>query len=136
MKSLERRHLALYLAVGGGAALGALLRYALMVGMSGLGAPGVLWATVTANVVGSLVIALFAALTAPDGRLLLGSEARQFVMAGLCGGFTTFSLASLDTFSLLARRDFAAAGLYLGATIGLSLMAVWIGHRLALRINR
>lgn len=125
----------LYIAVGCGAALGALVRFALTAFLAALGEPVVLWPTATANVVGSLVIGLFATLTGPDGRILLGSTARQFVMAGLCGGFTTFSLASLDTFLLLAGRDFATAGLYLGATIGLSLVAVWTGHRLALRIN-
>ena len=49
------------------------------------------WGTILVNLLGSFVIGFVATLTAPDGRLFLGSEARQFIMLGLCGGFTTFS---------------------------------------------
>ena len=40
------------------------------------------WGTLLINVTGSLVIGFFATLTGPDGRLLVGSTARQFVMVG------------------------------------------------------
>ena len=36
----------------------------------------------------------------PDGRWLVSSTARQFVMVGICGGFTTFSSFSLQTLNL------------------------------------
>ena len=42
--------------------------------------------TLIVNVLGSFVIGFFATLTSPDGRLLVRTEARQFVMVGLCGG--------------------------------------------------
>lgn len=126
----------LYWAVGGGAALGALARYLVTIGVAALPGLDVLWATAGINILGSFVIGLFATLTGPDGRLLVGAAGRQFVMSGLCGGFTTFSLASLDTFFLVERGDFGLAGLYLGMTILLSLIAVWGGHMLALRANR
>jgi fluoride exporter len=128
--------LKVYLAVGLGAALGSLLRFLsgiLIVSIMGL---SVLWATGFVNVVGSFVIGLFAALTAPDGRLLVGAEGRQFVMGGICGGFTTFSAMSLDTFILLLQGDLPLAGLYLVQVVVLSLAAAWIGHVLAVRLNR
>ncbi|WP_204298393.1 CrcB family protein, partial [Stenotrophomonas maltophilia] len=84
--------------VGLGAAIGSLLRFlsgVLIVSMLGLSA---LLTTAFVNVVGSVVIMFFATLTGPDGRLLVGPAGRQFVMAGLCGGFTTFSAMSLDAF--------------------------------------
>ncbi|MCP5040255.1 MAG: hypothetical protein GY944_04445 [bacterium] len=40
------------------------------------------WGTLFVNVAGSLLIGLFATLTAPDGRLLVGPGGRQFVMLG------------------------------------------------------
>ena len=49
------------------------------------------WGTLLVNVSGSFIIGLFATLTAPDGRMFVGTNARQFVMIGLCGGYTTFS---------------------------------------------
>lgn len=124
-----------YLAVGCGAAIGSLLRFLsgiLIVSVMGLSA---LWATAFVNVLGSFVIGLFAALTGPDGRLLVSPAARQFVMGGICGGFTTFSAMSLDTFILLLRGDIPLAGLYLVLVVALSLAAAWVGHMVAARLN-
>jgi CrcB protein len=132
----KRAALKVYLAVGVGAALGSLLRFLsgiLIVSVIGLSA---LWATGFVNVVGSFVIGLFAALTAPDGRLLVGPEGRQFVMGGICGGFTTFSAMSLDTFILLLQGDLPLAGLYLVQVVVFSLAAAWIGHMVAVLLNR
>ncbi len=125
----------LYLAVGAGAALGALLRFAISLGTVGAGLP-VFLATGIVNVLGSLVIGLFATLSAPEGRLIIGPVPRQFVMTGLCGGLTTFSSMSLDAFAMLLAARPVAAALYLAAVIGLSLVAVWTGHTLAARLNR
>ena len=125
----------IYLAVGCGAAIGSLLRFlsgVLIVSGMGLSA---LWATGFVNVLGSFVIGLFAALTGPDGRMLVSPAARQFVMAGICGGFTTFSAMSLDTFVLLLQGDIPLAGLYLVLVIALSLAAAWVGHMVAARLN-
>ncbi len=41
--------------------------------------------TLIVNVVGSFVIGFFASLTGPDGRVFVGTDARQFVMTGVCG---------------------------------------------------
>ncbi len=126
----------LYLAVGCGAAVGSLLRFLsgiLIVSVMGLNA---LWATGFVNIVGSFVIGLFAALAGPDGRLLVSPVGRQFVMGGLCGGFTTFSAMSFGTFILLIQGDAALASLYLVFVIASSLIAAWIGHVVAVRLNR
>jgi fluoride exporter len=125
----------LYLAVSTGAALGALLRFAVNLGTVGAGLP-VFTATGIVNVVGSLVIGFFATLSGPDGRMIIGPVARQFVMTGICGGLTTFSSMSLDAFAMLLAARPAAAALYLAAVVGLSLAAVWAGHGLAARLNR
>ena len=58
------------------------------------------WGTIIVNIVGSFIIGFFATLTGPDGRLLVPSTTRQFVMVGLCGGFTTFSSFGLETLNL------------------------------------
>ena len=125
-----------YLAVGVGAAIGSLLRFlsgVLIVSVMGLSG---LWATGFVNVVGSFIIGLFAALTAPDGRLLVGAAGRQFVMGGICGGLTTFSAMSLDTFTLLLQGDIPLAGFYLLLVVMLSLVAAWVGHMVAARLNK
>ncbi len=125
----------LYVAVGLGAALGSVARVFISMAMLGLVGHGYLWGTLTVNVVGSFLIGLYATLTEPGGRLLVSPATRQFVMAGFCGGLTTFSIFSLETLLLAEQQRFAFAGLNVGLSIVLWLGAVWLGHRLGARVN-
>jgi CrcB protein len=126
----------LYVAVASGSALGALARYLCSVALLALLGPDFPWGTLTVNVLGSFLIGLYAALTEPDGRLMASPERRQFVIAGFCGGFTTFSIFSLETLLLVERRAFGLAGLYVAASVALWLVAVWIGYRSGARLTR
>ena len=56
-------------------------------------------------------------------------------MGGICGGFTTFSAMSLDAFILLLQGDIPLAALYLVLVVVLSLVAAWVGHIVATRLN-
>jgi CrcB protein len=94
------------------------------------------WGTILVNVSGSFVIGFFATLTAPDGRLLVGSTARQFIMVGICGGYTTFSSFSLQTLSLVREGEWLRAGGNIVLSVVLCLVAVWIGHVLAAALNQ
>jgi fluoride exporter len=87
------------------------------------------------NVTGSFVIGFFAALTGPDGRLFVGSTARQFVMTGICGGYTTFSSFSLQTLNLMNNGEWFRAGANIGLSCMLCMIAVWAGASLAGAIN-
>jgi CrcB protein len=93
------------------------------------------WGTLIVNVVGSFVIGFFATLTAPDGRIFASTTTRQFVMVGLCGGYTTFSSFSLQTLNLMNDGEWLQVGANIGASVVLCLLAVWIGHVLAVSIN-
>ncbi len=126
----------LYLAVGCGCAVGSLLRFLCAVVIVSLFGQAVFLATAFVNVIGSFVITFFATLTGPHGRIVVGPASRQFVMAGICGGFTTFSAMSLDTFMMLLDGDELFAAAYLVAVIGLSLLAAWIGYFVAARLNQ
>lgn len=126
----------LYLAVGCGAALGSLLRFLSAFVIISLLGQAIFLATGFVNVVGSFVITFFATVTGPHGRIVVGPASRQFVMAGICGGFTTFSAMSLDTFMMLLEGDALFAAAYLAAVIALSLLAAWIGYLVAARFNQ
>jgi CrcB protein len=119
-----------------GSALGGVLRY----WCSGLVARAVgetfPWGTIVVNVVGSLLIGLFATVSGPDGRLLVGTMTRQFVMLGLFGGFTTFSSFSLQTLTLAQNGEWAQAATNIVGSVLLCLLGVWLGHALAIAINR
>jgi CrcB protein len=57
-------------------------------------------------------------------------------MVGICGGYTTFSAFSLETLRLVQSGHLHRALLNIGISVVGWLMAVWIGHALATRINR
>ena len=94
------------------------------------------WGTIVVNIVGSFVIGFFATLTGPDGRYLVGSNARQFVIAGLCGGYTTFSAFSLQTLSLMRDGEWLRAGGNVGLSVVLCMLAVWLGYIAAASLNQ
>ena len=89
------------------------------------------WGTVIVNIVGSFVIGFFATLTGPDGRVYASSIVRQFVMLGICGGYTTFSSFSLQTLNLMNDGEWLRAGGNVVVSVVCCMVAVWIGHVLA-----
>jgi CrcB protein len=110
-----------------GSALGGLARYWL--GLAVANATGSLlpWGTLLINIIGSFVIGWFGALTVTSQRLVVSPDVRIFVMVGLCGGFTTFSSFSLQTFELLRANAPGWAAANVVGSVGLCLLGVWAG---------
>jgi fluoride exporter len=134
---LEQRELKMeYLWIALGSALGGVGRYWL----SGVIARGFGEAfpigTLVVNVTGSFLIGLVAALSEPEGRLLIHPTARQFVMAGILGGYTTFSSFSLQTLNLAREGEWLYAAANAVLSLVLCLLAVWLGHALAQATHR
>lgn len=121
--------------VAAGAALGSMVRVsASLIFASPAG--GFPLATLLVNVAGSFAIGAFAALSGPDGRLLISPAGRQFVMAGFCGGLTTFSIFSLESLELLiAGRPWLSLG-YISTSLAGWLVAAWLGHTAGIRLSR
>ena len=124
-----------YLLIGLGSALGGMARYWCSGVAANLIGETFPWGTIIVNVLGSFVIGFFATITGPDGRLFVGTPARQFVMIGLCGGYTTFSSFSLQTLNLVNDGEWAQASLNIGGSVVLCLIAVWLGHMAAVYLN-
>lgn len=95
------------------------------------------WGTLTINVMGSFVIGIIGALAIPEGRM--DSSSRQFVtqflMIGICGGYTTFSSFSLQTLNLLRDREWLYAGGNVILSVILCMVAVWLGWLLGTMLN-
>ncbi len=125
-----------YLSVMLGSALGAVSRYLCSLTLLASFGPAFPWGTLVVNVLGSFLIGFYATLTEPDGRMLASPARRQFVLAGFCGGFTTFSVFSLETIFLVEARAFGLAALNVAGSLVLWLIAVWLGYRTAARLNR
>jgi fluoride exporter len=125
----------MYFWVAAGSALGGAARYWLSGVAARLVGETFPWGTLLINVLGSFVIGFFGTLTGPDGRLFVASTGRQFVMVGICGGFTTFSSFSLQTLSLINDGEWLSASGYVAGSVALCLIAVWAGYVLALGLN-
>ncbi|ACS56365.1 fluoride efflux transporter CrcB [Rhizobium leguminosarum bv. viciae] len=114
---------ALLVAVGG--AIGSLLRYYVGQWALRLMGPAFPWGTLAVNVVGCFVIGVFAELIAR--KFNASVELRLLLITGFLGGFTTFSAFSLDAISLFERGEAVAGGIYIAASVGLSMAAVIAG---------
>ena len=92
--------------------------------------------TLAVNVTGSFVIGIFAAMTISEGRWLMSPSARQFLMIGVCGGYTTFSSFSLQTLTLAQEGDWFRAVANSFASIICCLVAVWLGYGCVTLMNK
>ena len=123
----------LWIAVGG--ALGSMARYL----CAGLAARYIgetfPWGTMIVNIIGCIFIGLFATFTGPDGRFLVAPTVRQFVMVGICGGFTTFSSFSLETLNLARDGQWIKVVANVMGSVLLCLIGVWLGHAAATALN-
>jgi len=91
--------------------------------------------TLLINVTGSFLIAFFGTLTDPEGRWRVSPTGRMFFMAGVCGGYTTFSSFSLQTLNLAREGEWLYAGLNTVLSLVLCLVAAWLGYVAAMFLN-
>jgi len=113
-------------ALGGG--FGAACRY-LLSGLLMRGtAGGFPLGTLTVNLIGCLLIGLWAGLA--TRHAWLNGELRLLLVTGVLGGFTTFSVFGLESLQLLRRGEMALTGLYVGGSVLLGLVMVAVGWRL------
>lgn len=125
-----------YLWVAIGSALGGMARFWLSGAVARLIGETFPWGTIAINITGSFVIGFFAMLMGPEGRWFVPTEARLFVLVGLCGGYTTFSSFSLQTLTLARDGEFLWAGCNVVLSVVLCLLAVWLGHVSAMALSR
>lgn len=115
-----------FLLVGLGGALGSIARYGSGVLVGRIWPTTFPLATMLVNITGSLVMGLFIgwlARTTPAWQ----ADARLFVAVGILGGFTTLSSFSLDTVVLIERGEMGQAALYVGASVVISIVALFVG---------
>ncbi len=113
----------LFIAAGG--AMGAVGRYAVMVGASqwlGVGFP---YGTVIINVVGSFLLGALIEVMALTWSA--SEEMRVFLVVGVLGAFTTFSSFSMDTVVLMQRGELSLAALYVAGSVILTVAGFFAG---------
>ncbi len=85
------------------------------------------FATLTANVLGCLIIGALSSL-------ISNAEWKLLLVTGFCGGFTTFSTFSNETTAMLRSGDTIQAVSYIAASIILGILAVFAGAWLASKV--
>lgn len=81
--------------------------------------------TLAVNVLGCLAIGAIAGVT--ESRGPLSGEARALILAGVLGGFTTFSAFGLETTELVRAGHGGRAAINVVLQVALGLGAVWAG---------
>lgn len=119
-----------------GGALGSVGRWWLSQAFALAFGPEFPWGTLFVNVTGSFVIGCAAGGSWHEARLIESAFVRNFLMIGVCGGYTTFSAFSLQTLAMLQTGDVGRAGLNVAASVGVCLLATWAGYALAVLMSR
>jgi CrcB protein len=114
--------------IGMGGFLGSISRYLLGLGLHRIFDTIFPIGTMTVNIVGSFIIGVVYSLAERDN--LINPEMRMFLAVGFCGGFTTFSSFAFDKLNLLKDSGFLYLSLYLGGSVFLGLLAVYIGTQI------
>ena len=89
------------------------------------------WGTLTVNVLGSFAVGVLYFACGPDSPVIVSASTRQFLLAGILGGFTTFSSFSIQTLILLKEGEILAAGGNAIGSVALGLLAAFAGDALA-----
>ena len=124
-----------YLWIGLGGALGSMARHwsnGIIAALAGVDFP---WGTLVINILGSFIIGVAASTMNAEGAFPTGETPRQFVMVGICGGYTTFSAFSLQTLALIQGGQWLPAAANAGLSVFLCLLAVWLGYAAGLALS-
>lgn len=115
-----------FLLVGLGGAVGSIARYGVGLAFTRLPPNTYPLATLSINLVGSLLIGVFFGLfakgTAPNSQNML-----LLLATGLCGGFTTFSALALENINLMQRGQTSVALIYSIISIAGGLLCCKVG---------
>ncbi len=117
----------LLLFLGGG--IGASLRFALATWVDQRASVSFPWGTFAVNAAGCFAIGLLASFA--DEHHVLRPGARLFVVAGVLGGFTTFSTFGLETWELIEDRALWAALANAVGSVVVAIAAVFLGVLIA-----
>jgi CrcB protein len=115
-----------YLIVSIGAALGGALRYWLSNAVYKILPPTFPYGTLIVNIAGSFLLGLI--IFGLDEKELISGGVKLFLTIGICGGFTTFSTFSYETFALIRDSQYWLAALNIILSVTLCLIGIVLSY--------
>ncbi len=117
---------ALAIFIGGG--LGSVSRYGLgkWIGVSATGFP---FGTLAANLLACLILGFVGGIVMNKANF--NPQLKLGIATGFCGGFSTFSTFSFETMGLFDQGKVGLGLLYIGLSIVLCLLGIWLGQMLS-----
>ena len=113
------------LAVAVGGALGAVLRYEVVIGMSNISFIGMPTGVLSCNILGSFLLGILISWSMKDP--LISENLRIFLQVGILGAFTTFSTFALEVFNMTEKGDYTIAMIYVVLSVILSIGGLFLG---------
>ncbi|MCU0368324.1 MAG: fluoride efflux transporter CrcB [Cyclobacteriaceae bacterium] len=113
------------LIIGTGGFLGTIARYLTQQSISKILPILFPYGTLTVNIAGCFLIGIIYALA--DRGNALSPEWRIFLTTGFCGGYTTFSTFSYESYNLIRDEQYLYLSLYIGLSVILGIMATFLG---------
>ena len=81
--------------------------------------------TFDVNVLGCFIIGIFSGIFADHE---MGTVVSALLISGFCGGFTTFSSFSHDSFAMIQKGEWWKFICYIVPSVVLGLLMVWLGY--------
>lgn len=122
---IENSGMKLILIVGIGSFLGGILRYVLFQTIPTKINTSFPFGTLSVNLIGCFVIGLILSFS---DRGHMSSDWKLFLATGICGGFTTYSAFSGETFTLLRDGNISSAGIYVITSLVLGVLLTYVGY--------
>lgn len=109
----------LLVALGG--AIGSAMRYLTAILLARHYTGSIPLATLVVNVLGCFLIGLLIGLCSETTYL------RLLFITGFCGGFTTFSTFTAESYVMFREGAYGLAFLYIAGSVLIGLLALWVG---------
>lgn len=114
----------LFVFLGGG--VGSLIRYGISSLMTGF-SQRFPFGTLLVNVISCILLGYLIGIASKN---ILSPEMKLFLMVGLCGGFSTFSTFTAESFQLFNTGNALYGIIYMTASFLLCLLAIYFGMQI------